>query len=203
MYSIGQDYRIISRTFCARHTCDVARDLLGMYLVRWIYGVCCIGRIVETEAYTSDDPACHAYRGQTQRNVSLFGPVGHAYVYLIYGIHTCCNVVAYDASQHVAGGVLIRAIEPIAGIATMRYYRNMRELQREAAIASGPGKLTQALYINRNLDGYNLCEQGDCMIMQRVHDAPPVYHTSPRIGISLGRDVYRRWYISDNAHVSR
>src|SRR5512143_4359339 len=135
--------RILGRAFFARPTAVVARALLGMVLVRRTGGRVLAGRIVETEAYTSDDPASHAFRGRTERNRALFAEVGRAYIYQTHG-HYCLNVVAKKGTR--AGGVLIRSLEPIEGIELMRRSRGRRVVDRH--LASGPGNLTRAMRID-------------------------------------------------------
>src|SRR5437764_2901324 len=131
----------------------VARDLLGHFLIRNTAAGCCGGPIVETEAYLSDDPACHGAPGPTPRNRVMFGPPGHGYVYLIYGYHFCVNAVCRPAG--VAEAVLVRAIEPMFGEAFMRHQRPVSKLRE---LTNGPAKLCEALGIDRGLDGIDLCD---------------------------------------------
>lgn len=182
---------ILRRSFYARSTVEVARALLGKILVhgdagpgrgkeRWA-----AGRIVETEAYLGTaDPASHAYRGVTPRTRVLFGPPGHAYVYLIYGMYHCLNVVA--EADGTAGCVLIRAAEPVA---------------RLNGSASGPGRLTRALGIALAHNGGDLT-RGPVTIREPA--APETFETgiSPRIGIREAADWPLRFYVRGNPHVS-
>ena len=178
------------------HTYDAARKLLGMYIARYYNHHWCIARITETECYTSDDPACHAYRGKTNRNASLFGPVGHAYVYMIYGIHYCVNIVAYDAEQHNAGGVLIRAVEPITGGDVMEYNRKQHNpCITRSELTNGPGKVAQAFAVDRSYDGYDVCSSGQLMLIYKPHEKRPCIQATPRIGITKACDALRRFHV--------
>lgn len=163
-------------SFFARPAEQLAVDLLGCVLVH--DGVA--GMLVETEAYLGlDDLAAHASRGITERTRVLFGPPGHAYVYLIYGMHECLNVVAGNDGE--PGCVLIRALEPLCGLAQMRERRKW--LGPPVGLANGPGKLTQALGITRQLYGQRL-DHGPLTL--RKWRKQPVFDVavSPRIGIS-------------------
>lgn len=189
----------IPRSFFQRNTIVVAQELVGKLIVRQFPAGNCVVRIVETEGYLSNDPACHAANGKTLRNQSLFGPVGHAYVYLSYGLHYCLNIVARDDSVE-AGGVLIRAVEPIMGIELMHFYRpNVVEHN----LTNGPGKLTKALSINRTFDGYDLVQGIDLKIAEDSLSYSHVTNTSSRIGISKAVDQPWRFYSSGNRFVSR
>ena len=127
----------ISRSFYEQPTVQVARQLLGKYLVRKHLDGITVGRIVETEAYVGpEDKACHAARGRTARTEIMFGPAGHAYVYFIYGVYHCLNIVT-EAVDHPSA-VLIRALEPLEGIELMKVRRRAEKLH---SLASGPGKL--------------------------------------------------------------
>ncbi len=141
------------------------------------------GRIIETEAYTADDPASHSFRGRTVRNATMFGPAGRLYVYLSYGIHRCANVVTGLDGDGQA--VLLRAIEPLEGIETMKHRRG-----REP-IADGPGKLCQALGITLADDGVGVHGSGRIRIVDDGVSTPSDPVVGPRIGISRGVD--RPW----------
>jgi DNA-3-methyladenine glycosylase len=186
---------VLDRDFYARTAVEVARDCLGKILVHGKTA----GRIVETEAYLGvDDRAAHAWRGLTDRTRVLFGPPGHAYVYFIYGMYECLNFVAEPEGQ--AGCVLIRALEPIAGIATMR--RRRPAAKRLEDLASGPGKLTLALGITRKQNGADLTRSA--LQVRRLSDEPAVeIMTTPRIGIAHCADWPLRFLIAGNRFVSR
>jgi DNA-3-methyladenine glycosylase len=169
---------LLPRDFFARDALVVAPALLGKLLVREVDGMRLTGRIVEVEAYLgAEDAASHAYRGRTPRNASMFGPPGHAYVYLIYGIHHCLNVVTGPAGQ--AQAVLIRAIQPIEGLAAMRMMRGRATMRH---LTDGPGKLCQALRIDRSHDGHDLC-LGQALWLEDAPTPNAPILSSPRIGI--------------------
>jgi DNA-3-methyladenine glycosylase len=187
--------------FYLQDTRDAAQKLLGQLLVRTLpTGEVLSGIIVETEAYLTDDPACHAYRGQTPRNAAMFGPPGHAYVYFTYGLHMMLNLVC--APQGTAEAVLIRALEPVEGIDTMRLNRgNLAETRQ---LTNGPGKLAQALALTRLAhNGLDITRPGSELYV--LPQAVPAFETveTTRIGISQGIDLPWRYYIRGNASVSR
>jgi DNA-3-methyladenine glycosylase len=182
----------LPRRFYQRDPVEVARDLIGTLLVRKLDGQVLVGRIVEAEAYRFDDPASHAYRGETARNRSMFGPPGHAYVYRSYGIHRCLNAVARE------GAVLIRAAEPLEGMATMAARRG---LDAPRLLCAGPGRLCQALGIDLTDDGADLC-RGDLLWLARGGRPPSVVAT-PRVGISVATDYPWRFVEADSPFASR
>lgn len=137
----------LTRAFFDRSVHDIAPDLIGTTLL--VDGVG--GTIVEVEAYHHEDPAAHGFNGRTARNAAMFGPAGHAYVYRSYGLHWCLNFVC--GPEGVANAVLIRALEPLAGIAAMRARRNMQDVR---LLCAGPGRLCQALAITRAHDSLPL-----------------------------------------------
>lgn len=154
------------------------------------------GRIVETEAYPVGDAAGHAYRGETLRTRALFLCRGHAYVYLAYGVSYMLNVSSEAAG--VGAGVLVRALEPLHGIASMQRNRRVQSLRD---LTRGPGRLTAALDIDRRLDGVDLCRTGPLWLAHDDHDAPEI-GTSARIGLSRETDRPLRFYLSGNRFVS-
>ncbi|MBS1828758.1 MAG: DNA-3-methyladenine glycosylase [Acidobacteria bacterium] len=185
---------ILPRSFYDRPTVEVARDLLGKVVVHGSAA----GRIVETEAYVGmHDAAAHASRGLTPRTKVIFGEPGHAYVYFIYGMYYCLNIVA--EAEGSPGCVLIRALEPLRGIALMRRRRGVERLE---ALASGPGKLTLAMGIDLRLNGADVTE-GDFTVED---DGSPAEHPiaeGPRIGIRKAADWPLRFWLKGNRFVSR
>jgi DNA-3-methyladenine glycosylase len=179
--------KIIGRAFYRRHPAVVARELLGKILVRKLDGRTLSGRIVETEAYSSDDPASHAFRGRTERNRALFGEPGRAYIYFTYGMHFCLNVVARRGRP--AGGVLLRALEPLEGTDVMK---KRRKTDRIRDLTSGPGNITQALKIDKSFYGVDLTRQGDLFIADAGGTRVPTVRT-PRIGTRSGREKLWRF----------
>lgn len=185
--------------FYERPTLDVARALIGKVVARHTPEGLTAGIIVETEAYVAAiDPAAHAYRGLTPRNRSMFGPPCHAYVYFIYGMHVCLNIVTEPAGE--AAAVLIRAVEPTHGLDLMRLRRGSRIPDRD--LCRGPGRLCQALGITLALDGARLSDP-DLYIADAPGEAPsPPVATSPRVGISRAVDWPWRFYVPGNRFVS-
>ena len=182
----------------------VAPRLLGHLLIRNSPEGRSVGAIVETEAYLSNDPACHAARGKTERNRVMWGRPGSAYVYLIYGLHFCVNAVCRP--EGVAEAVLIRAVEPIVGEALMQA---RRPVSRTKDLANGPAKLCAALDITRQQDGVDLCANDSPLVIGRNPQAK-IYRkrrgpiiARPRIGISRATDLLLRFYLSGSEFVSR
>lgn len=186
---------ILPRDFYARPAVDVARELLGKVI---LHGPTA-GRIVETEAYLGlNDQAAHAYRGLTNRTRVLFGPPGHAYVYFIYGMYECLNLVAEPAGE--AGCVLIRALEPLAGIHIMKQRRPAA--RRVEDLASGPGKLTLAMEITRRHYGADVT-QGSLTVRRLLPEPSFDVTVSPRIGIRHCADWPLRFSIAGSPFVSK
>ncbi len=187
----------LNRNFYERYTVDVARDLLGKVLVRVLSSEQILaGIIVETEAYRGqDDPASHAYGRKTPRNAIMYGKPGYSYVYFIYGMYHCLNVVTEP--EGVPAAVLIRAVEPIFGIELMKKYRNTNKISN---LTNGPGKLCQAFNITRELNGIDLTQRGTLYIVDYMR--PRRIIASRRIGIKVGLDKFWRFFIEDNPFVS-
>jgi DNA-3-methyladenine glycosylase len=171
----------------------VAHELIGCRL----FFAGCGGTIVETESYERDDPACHAYVGLTDRTEVLFGPPGRAYVYLSYGIHSLLNFVAEPEGE--AAAVLIRALEPTAGLEQMRARRGDRA---DRELCSGPGKLTEALGIGLEQNRADLNRDPFLLLPPEPGRAPEVL-TGPRIGITKAVDRPWRFAAADSPYVSK
>ena len=184
----------MNRHFFDRSVHEVARELIG-----WELGVGeTAGTVVETEAYEAADPACHAYIGKTARNEVLFGPPGHAYVYLSYGIHSLLNFVTEREGR--ASAVLIRALEPTRGVELMRERRGREELSE---LCSGPGKLTEALGVGLELNGADLL--GPHFMLSPPDGAwgEVAVVTGPRIGITKAAELPWRYCVRGSRFVSR
>jgi len=186
----------LERDSVPRDTVALARFLLGKIVVRRFGSSFASGRIVETEAYLEGDPACHAYRGITPRNRSLFLDVGHAYVYLCYGTSYLLNVSSEAAGT--GAGVLLRALEPLSGIERMRRARGSGALRD---LARGPGRLTAALDVDRRLDGMDLFRRGSLWIGSDDLTVGPIGQ-SVRIGLTKGADARLRFFLAGSAYVS-
>lgn len=171
----------LPRDFYDRPSVTLARALLGKLVVSELGGARAAGRIVEAEAYRPDDPASHSFRGPTPGNRSMFGPPGHAYVYISHGIHHCMNAVGRSGSA-----VLIRALEPTQGLDLMV---SRRRLDDPRVLCAGPGRLCQALAITRMEDGHDLTSPDGLWIADGP--APRRVVRSTRIGISAATE--RRW----------
>lgn len=180
--------RSINRDFFDRDAVDVARDLIGVALLLNGAG----GIVVETEAYRADDPASHSYRGKTPRNAAMFGDPGTAYVYSSYGLHWCLNAVCSPGSA-----VLFRAIEPTAGITHML---ERRGVSQEALLASGPGRLCQALGIDMRYDGLSLLKEPFYL---RAREAGNPVVVGTRIGITKAADFPWRFGMAGSPFLSR
>lgn len=205
MNMVAKPRKPLSRDFYSRDPRAVSLDLLGKVLVRRQHRRLLTARIVEVEAYLGqDDPAAHSACGLTSRNAVLFGPPGRSYVYFIYGNHYCFNVSCLPEGK--AGGVLFRAVEPLAGIEAMAEARGVSlngtgDLRK---LTSGPGRLAQAFGITRERDnGKDLTGiQSDLFILDDGF-RPSRVKLTPRIGITKAADHPLRYVISDNKFVSR
>lgn len=190
----------LSRAFYEQPTVEVARQLLGKYLVRIDAAGPRAGMILETEAYIGpDDKASHASRGRTPRTSVMFGPAGFAYVYLIYGMHHCLNIVTEQEDYPAA--VLIRAVEPSEGLELMRKRRPILDVRR---LTNGPGKLCQAFGIDRRLNGLDIC--GEALFIEARGTGLVDIVVTTRVGVDYAgpwKDKPWRFYIAGHPGVSR
>jgi DNA-3-methyladenine glycosylase len=189
---------IVPRPFYQRDPRVVGPELLNKVLA------CAdgrAGRIVEVEAYVGAiDPAAHTFRGKTKRNAVMFGPPGHMYVYFTYGMHWCCNTVCGEDGE--GSGVLIRALDPLAGLDAMRAARP--RVRRDRELCSGPARLTQALGITGEQNGIDLVGARDgYTVLDDGMPPPENVPGSARIGIREGTDLLWRWFVADNTNVSK
>jgi len=189
----------IPADYFSRHPAEVAPDLLGCYVVSTVGGVVAGGRIVETEAYLGhDDPGSHAAtRGMTKRNATMYGPPGHAYVYFTYGNHYMLNLVCEP--EGVAGGVLIRALEPLWGVDAMTARRRGRPFLE---LCNGPGKLAASLGLDLSDNGVRL-GSGRLTVYYGLRPPATQIGTSGRVGLSQGHELELRYYLVGNRFVSR
>ena len=190
----------INRRFYTRDTLKVAKAILGKVLVRRTPLEVFTGKIVETEAYRgTDDPASHSFRGKTNRNEVMFGKPGIAYVYFTYGNHHCLNIVTERTD--IPAAVLIRSIEPLKGIETMK--RN-RSVEKIIDVASGPGKLTKAFQITREDNNIDVTDSSsNISIHTPAKEKSFQIVQTTRIGIRLAQEFPWRFYIKENPHVSK
>lgn len=171
-----------------------------------------VARIVETEAYDQDDPASHAFGGPSERNAAMFGPAGHLYVYVSYGMHHCCNVVC--GPEGFGSGCLVRAVEPLESVEVMRELREAGRAGKEQAerarkhplklrdLTNGPGKVCAALGIDKELYGHELTVE--LLVLEFAPLLPrETIGRSPRVGISKNIDAQKRFFIEGNEFVSR
>jgi DNA-3-methyladenine glycosylase len=194
----------LSREFYAGSALEVAPRLLGHWLIRRSNEGLAGGLIVEVEAYLEGDPACHAFRGRSPRNAAMWGPPGHAYVYLIYGMHYCANAVCLPPGR--AEAVLIRAIEPELNPALMRRFRPSA---RPRDLANGPAKLCRALQIDRRLDATDLCRSDSPLViafnpdLKRFLAARGPVAATPRVGITVAVERPLRFILAKSNFLSR
>jgi DNA-3-methyladenine glycosylase len=190
----------LPRSFYEQTTVDVAKQLLGKYLVRRHPEGNVVGRVVETEAYIGpQDLACHASKGRTARTEVMFGPAGHAYVYFIYGFYNMLNLVTEVKGYPAA--VLIRAAEPVDGIELMKTRRQNGALRN---LASGPGKLCQAFAVDRSLNGADL--HGNVLYLEDRGEPVPKFRATPRIGVDYAgkwKAKPYRFLVRDSEFVSK
>jgi DNA-3-methyladenine glycosylase len=182
--------KILPPDFYDRTTVDVARELLGKTLVRRVGDEQIVVAITETEAYQSDDPACHAFNGKTKRNAILFGPVGHTYVYFTYGMHFCVNIVSRDSSRCPAGGVLIRAVMPLTGHELIERNRSLKG----SSFITGPGNVAKSLAIDLRHGGIDVTHSSSEIVLYDAMDVHPhEIQCTPRIGISQAQEKLWRF----------
>mgnify|MGYP003574914722 CR=1 FL=1 len=202
--SAPEEWLALPREFFEPSAKIVAQRLLGHWLVRRTPDGFAGGPIVEAEAYIKGDPGCHAFIGETKRNRVMFGPPGHAYVYLIYGFYNCFNTVCRPSGE--AEAVLVRAIEAAIGVDWMRVNRAVEKVTQ---LTSGPGKLCVALKVDRSLDGADLCDVNSPVFVAenpevrvfRRQLGPMV--TTTRIGLTLAADWPLRFYLGNSSFVSK
>jgi DNA-3-methyladenine glycosylase len=186
----------LKRTELPANTQALARFLLGKLLIRELPEGQISGRIVETEAYLVGDAASHGFRGMTARNRSMFLEPGHAYIYLAYGTSFMLNVSSEETG--IGEAVLVRALEPVEGVALMEHHRGTARLRD---LARGPGRLAQALRIDRSLDGADLCSPGEIWLGAEGFAAGEA-GASVRIGITRDADRLLRFYLRGSPFVS-
>ncbi len=196
MSAADQGYEVIARHDLPADTVELARSLIGKLVVRETPDGLLSGRIVETEAYPIGDAAGHAYRRETPRNHALFLSPGHAYVYLSYGVSYMLNVSS--EAEGVGAGVLIRALQPLEGIAAMQHNRGIQDLRD---LARGPGRLAAALDIDRRLDSLDLCRPGPLWLASDGQ-GPLDIGVSTRIGLSREAERLLRFYVRGDRFVS-
>ena len=191
-------------SFFTRNALVVAEELLGHFLVRRIGNRKIVTRIVETEAYCGvEDKGCHTFGGRrTERTEAMFLPGGHAYIYMIYGMNFCLNVVA--AAKDDPQAVLIRAVEPVEGLDFIR--ENRRGILKDTDLTNGPGKLAKALLIDKSLNGCDLVRGKELFIEQNPGFSGFEILSSPRVNIDYAgefKDKPWRKYIKNNRFVSK
>ncbi|MBC7408679.1 MAG: DNA-3-methyladenine glycosylase [Arcicella sp.] len=185
-------------------TLSIAKNLLGYTFIHESVEGKTAGIIVETEAYLQDDPACHAYRKKSVRNAPMFGKAGTIYVYQIYGMHFCVNISTNQ--EDIGEAVLIRALEPTEGLDLMeerRLKHSKLTQMKPKDLCSGPGKLVQAMGINKNMNDWHILDSGLKIIPPKIQIADSDIITTVRIGITQGADLPYRFYIKENKFVSK
>jgi DNA-3-methyladenine glycosylase len=197
MNRVPQKPKVLPRKFYERSPDVVARALLGKILVHERHGEQLSGRIIETEAYLGlSDPASHAFTGLSSYNAVLFGPAGYTDVYLIYGLHYCLNVSCLPDGE--AGGVLIRALDPLEGIATMAKLRGLAENASAKSLAGGPGRLCQAFGINRATHhGIDVTDPASALRIVDDGHRPKRIEVTARIGLRKAADLPLRFLVAD------
>ncbi|MFA5060980.1 MAG: DNA-3-methyladenine glycosylase [Candidatus Pacearchaeota archaeon] len=190
--------KLLEKSFFEKETLNVAQELLGKFIVRETGEGRIVGKIVETEAYLKDDPACHASKGKTPRNLPMFEEGGVAYVYFTYGMYHCFNVVTNK--KGIGEAVLIRAVEPVEGMEIMKGNRGITEIKN---LCNGPSKFAIAFGIDKGFNGVDLTDKNSSLkLMQGKNENFEIIKTN-RVGISQGTDLLYRFYIKGNDWVSR
>ncbi len=208
---MGRAMKVLPRSFYRRPVLEVAPEMLGKVLWRRTPAGVLAGRIVEVEAYDgANDPASHAFRGQTPRTQVMFGPGGHLYVYFTYGMHWCCNAVCGTKGE--ASAVLVRALSPMRGVETMRRLRSLTRRSRkkrsgrplaDRLLCSGPARLCQALEIDGEANGADLVRMNQGIAIKDDGTPPPRSPAvGPRVGISKAEDYPWRFWIDGDPNVS-
>jgi DNA-3-methyladenine glycosylase len=190
----------LPRSFYTRKTSTVAKDLLGMILVRRMGRKILAGIIVETEAYLFNDSASHSFRGMTERNKVMFGKGGFLYVYFTYGMHYCANVVTFK--EGIGEAVLIRAVEPKNGMKVMLKNRGLINERNLTKTTNGPAKLAQAFALTNEQSGTDLTGSEIFITSDETVPRSKIV-TTTRIGISTAKEKKLRFYIKDNPWVSK
>lgn len=198
--------KLLQEDFYNRTTEEIAKNLLGKILYRKTENGLYAGKIVETEAYVGkEDLACHASKGKTKRNEAMFGPAGYAYVYMIYGMYFCLNIVTQEKDDPQA--VLIRALEPIIldkeKIKPEQKYYNEKKIEK---LLNGPGKLCREFQIDKSLNGIKLSRKNNLWIEENENIDPEKIISARRIGVEYAqewKDKLLRFYIKDNRFVSK
>ena len=189
----------ITRELLRKSAVVVAEKLLGSLVYKVENGKVLAGRIVETEAYTFDDAACHASRGMTKRNKEMFSDAGISYVYFTYGMHHCFNVVTNR--EGFGEAVLIRGLEPVEGIETM--FERRIKAKKDTDLLSGPGKICQAFALTTSESGIDMLTSGEFYLVGADKKKSEKIVTSSRVGITQNVDVQWRFFFDQNPYVSK
>lgn len=186
-----KNLKILKKEFYAqKSTPDIAKSLLGKYLVRELENSILIGKIIEVEAYLQNDPAAHSYGGRSKRNNSLFEEAGTVYVYFTYGMHWCFNIAVNESG--VGEGVLIRGVEPLIGVDTMLRNRGISYVKM---VSNGPAKVTKAYQIGAEFDGHKIWEPPLYIATDDTQISEGQIEITPRIGISKNKDAMLRFVL--------
>ena len=184
--------RLTEDFFSSKCTLELANSLLGKLFFRKVNHYKLTGIITETEAYTQEDEACHAFNGKrTKRTEVMFLPAGHLYVYFTYGMHYCVNITAEKEGRGCA--VLIRSVMPVEGVEIIK--KNRIKCREEKNLTNGPAKFSQAFKLTLKDNGMNLCKLESNTCIFDINIRPEKIHTSPRIGISRAKELLWRFYI--------